>query len=266
MAQDFSSQYLDSLRFPNLPGLHLRLRSQGLLRALRWAGRELLPKAAIGGLDSPAAEALLAGELEAQGEHLRSRGWAFCDPILKPDFHQQVVEGWPKRCYFTPASTLEKSWDRGFDWRRDRPAEPEYLERHPAVRRLFDELRSEAFARRFSALVGDDVSCYSLVATWTVPGSVVAPHRDDWAFLRSAPSAAYNIVLFIDGTGGPRSGGLAILGSNSFEDVIFESRILANTALVYDTKAPFFHGFEPVERGRFRWAIIANFISRDFAR
>ena len=110
------------------------------------------------------------------------------------------------------------------------------------------------------------MSCYSFVVTTTVPGSVVAPHRDDWAFIDGAPRTAFNLVFFIDGTGGPGSGGLSILGTNDFSEVIFESTKLRNTALVYDTQAPFYHGFQPVVRGKFRRAIISNFVSSDFRR
>jgi hypothetical protein len=66
-------------------------------------------------------------------------------------------------------------------------------------------------------------------------------------------------VFFINGTGGDRSGGLCILGDDRFEHIIFETRNLKNTALVYHSAAPFFHGFQPVAAGKFRWAIAAQF-------
>lgn len=268
MAQDFSAQYLDQLRFPNLPTLHLRLLAQRFIRGSRWLARRLRSNRGRDVAGAPASRELVTPAFEAGQEHLRAHKWAFFEDFLEPGFHAELRAGWPRRCYLVPASNLEKSWDRGFGWRRGQPQDPSYLDLHPALRRLFTYLRSEDFGRRFTQVVGapDEVSCFSFVVTMTVPGSVVAPHRDDYAFLADAPRTAYNLVYFVDGTGGPGSGGLSILGTNDFDEVIFETAKLRNTALVYDTKAPFYHGFKPVERGKFRWAVISNFLSSDYHR
>jgi len=268
MAQAFSPQYLKQLRFPHLPGLHLRLGARRLIQAKRQVERLLRSRSAGASDDREERRELVSAALEQRQADLRANGWAFLDNVLDKEFHSELLAGWPKRCYLAPASDLRKSWDRGFGWRRGHGGDPAYLDQHPMLRRFLDYLRSEAFARRFTAVVGadDELSCYSFLVTMTVAGSVVAPHRDDWAFLDDGPRTAYNVVFFINGTGGSRSGGLSIMATNTFEQVIFESLKLRNTALAYDIKAPFYHGFEPVERGKFRWAIITNFVSSDFRR
>ena len=53
-------------------------------------------------------------------------------------------------------------------------------------------------------------------------------------------------------------GGLAISKDNELKDVIVEARNLKNTALLYDVNADFFHGFKPLDRGKFRWSMSAN--------
>ena len=263
MARDFSADYQRELSFSKLPSLHLRLRARPLIKAYRRARLRWAPGSAPSDSSDSPTDELVTTALESGAESLRENRWAFFDEFLDSGFHARLLEGWPRRHFFDPASDLRKSWDRGFAWRRGHGSEPQYLDRHPAIRQLFDYVRSSGFAERMSQVAGETVSCYSFLVTSSVTGSVVAPHRDDWAFLDDAPEAVFNTVFFIDGTGGRRSGGLSILGTNTFDEVIFESPRLRNTALIYDVKAPFYHGFEPVERGKFRRAIICNFVSPD---
>ncbi|MCH7979581.1 MAG: FAD-dependent oxidoreductase [Acidobacteria bacterium] len=63
-----------------------------------------------------------------------------------------------------------------------------------------------------------------------------------------------------------RSGGLSIIKDNAFSEVIFEPGRLQNTALIYDSGASFFHGFKPIARGKFRWAIAAQFCNPEFIK
>lgn len=69
------------------------------------------------------------------------------------------------------------------------------------------------------------------------------------------------MVFFIKGTGGSNSGGLAILGDNTFEQVIFEPYNLINSVLIYNSLFPFYHGFAPIAFRKKRLAIIAQFCS-----
>lgn len=262
MARDFSADYEKQLGFSHLPSLHLRLRARPLIKTYRRLRHRIAPGQAAA-LSEDFATDLVSPRLEEGQDHLRAERWAFFDGILNEPFHSELLAGWPKRHFLDPASDLRKSWDRGFAWRRGHGGEPADLDRHPALARYFAYLRSEEFGRRFSAVVDEEVTCYSFLVTSSVTGSVVAPHRDDWAFLESGPKAVFNFVLFVDGTGGPGSGGLSILNTNTFDEVIFESLKLRNTALIYDVKAPFYHGFEPIRQGKFRHAIIANFVSPD---
>jgi hypothetical protein len=267
MARDFSDDYVRTLRFPNVPLLHLGIRARPLIRGVRGvrrlAHRLSAPRSAI---RPPANGELIASTIDNARDQFVERRWTFVDPFFTESFHRELVEGWPKREFLTPPYDLLKSYDRGFEWCRiNKPKEPRHLDRHPALREAFAQLRSDGFARRVSAFAGGkhDLSCYSLIVTRTWPGSNVAPHRDSTAY---TPEGEHflNIVIFVDGTGGERSGGLAILGDNTFRDVIFESQKLRNTALIYATNAPFYHGFEPVRWDKFRWALLAQFCDRNY--
>ena len=268
MARDFSPEYLEQLRFPNLAGMHCLLRSRQLLMRLRHLQRKFDSFASITpAVNAPAVldKPPVTAALEAASAKFQAERWAFLNNVLDQGFHQQLVAGWPKRRFLTPPGDLLKSYDRGFDWWRGSPEEPTYLDRHPAIAAFFNYVRSTEFAERITAFAGGgrQLSCYSFLLTNTWVGSLVAPHRDTIAF---SPDGQHflNIVFYISGTGGPGSGGLALLNDNKFDEVIFESTELTNTALIYDVSAPFYHGFRPVERGKYRWAIITNFCASDY--
>ena len=72
-----------------------------------------------------------------------------------------------------------------------------------------------------------------------------------------------NFVMFVDANGrAPYAGGTCILGDNEHREVIFEPTNLRNTALMYQKEAAFFHGFKPMARGTYRFAIIAEYCDR----
>ena len=267
MARDFSPEYLEQLRFPNLAGMHFLIKSRKVLMRVRNIQRKLdslvgaSPATSVAVVDRP----LVTAALESGSEQFQSERWAFVKNVIDENFHQQLVAGWPKRKFLIPPADLLKSYDRGFDWWRGCKEDPPFLDKHPAIAAFFDYVRSDEFGQRITNFAGGDrqLSCYSFLLTNTWAGSLVAPHRDTIAF---SPDGRHflNIVFYISGSGGAGSGGLALLKDNKFDEVIFESPELTNTALVYDVSAPFYHGFRPVERGKYRWAIITNFCAADY--
>lgn len=265
MARDIDPDYARSLEFPNLALLHGLIRARPLIT--RWRRVQRL----VALSPSPSAaensgRSHVGSAFDASGGEYRRRGWTFVEPFFEAPNHRALVAGWPRRCYLEPPTDLFKSYDRGLEWLRDKP-DPEGIDRHPALRSTYDDLRSEEFARRVTAFAGGkhDLACYSLIATRTWPGSNVAPHRDTTAYLPEGEHFL-NMVIFIAGSGGNGSGGLAILEDNTFERTMFKSAKLTNTALIYATNAPFFHGFEPVRLGKYRWALLAQFCDRSYGR
>jgi hypothetical protein len=261
MARDIDADYLKTLQFPKLALLHGVIRARPLITRLRRMQR-MLARPAPGA--AAYAGPVVSTALDERGADYMRQGWTFVEPFFTPSFHERLLAGWPKRYYLEPPSDVFKSYDRGLEWCRGRP-DPRDLDRHPVLQLAYDHLRSEAFAKRVTAFAGGkhELACYSLIVTRTWPGSNVAPHRDTTAYLPEGEHFL-NMVIFIDGSGGDGSGGLAILGDNTFRNATFKSARLRNTALVYATNAPFYHGFEPVRLGKFRWALLAQFCDRAY--
>jgi hypothetical protein len=260
MAIDTSKEFERKLKFPNLMGLRLRIALKRPIAKARARKRERL-------LANPPREARticgVTDALEAGAAHFQEHGWAFIDPMLDPAFHADLVAHWPDRAFFDPPRSLKKGYDYGFHWVDGRANETRLTAANPEVQSFQNFMRSPEMAARMQAFTGwsHELYCNSVLATYSYTGTSVIPHRDTVAGSGAKPTA--NMIFFINGTGGARSGGLALSWDNELKDVFFEPMNLKNTCLIYDTSAPFYHGFEPIMRGKFRWMMSAHFTGLD---
>lgn len=109
----------------------------------------------------------------------------------------------------------------------------------------------------------EELVCYSLILTETYPGSEVIPHKD--SIIEDPKAKSFiNMVFFIRGSGGQGSGGLCLSRDNELREIIIAPTNLFNSCLIYDSLANFYHGFEPVRKGKFRWALSAQFCEKDY--
>ena len=261
MAVELSTQYIkDHNSFPRHAHLHVICKFHRSIKTLRALHRRLAPPTLIA--VPPACH--ITENFEATRAHFQQHRWAFAEQIVDAQFHARLVHTWPPRRYLDPPTSMEKSYDIGFRWERGR-ADPKFLDAFPCLRAFLDYLRSDRFADRVSRYHGKPMTCYSFLLTTSYPGSSVVPHKDS-VFQSDEVAEMMNFAFFLNGTGGPRSGGLAVMRDNEFRDVIFEPTHLCNTLLVYDSKAPLFHGFRPIRFGKFRWAIFAQFMGTHATR
>ena len=210
----------------------------------------------------------LTANLEKSAAHFQKHGWAYVENILSEEFHQELIKNWPSRVWFNPPNQLAKSYDSGFGWCYGSPLSlnTDVYSQHKTIKKFFDCLRSPEFEKRISDFIGRDKDfiCYSFTANHTYPGSEVMPHKDSIKDDSKAKNGFINIVFFINGTGGKNSGNLSLSKDNELKDLLVEPENLKNTCLICDSLADFYHGFSPVERGKFRWAINSQFCERSY--
>ena len=166
-----------------------------------------------------------------------------------------MIEQWPPDRYFEPIKYVTKSYDTGFAW-SDSREDPPYLDEFPGYKAAYDFLRSDEFCRRVDEVVGDGVErhCYQLLMTRSYWGSSIIPHLDSANVQHSV-----NFVIFINGSGGPRGGGLGIWADNEFQNPIFVPENLQKNCIFYDMHEEFYHGFRPMGFGSFRWSLNATY-------
>ncbi len=209
-----------------------------------------------------AAECRITGGLDDSAGHFQEHRWALIENFFADDFYRELLAQWPSRYEFNPPKTLRKSYDKGLGWGGDESSEPPgSIQKYSALVKLRNYLRSAECSQRLSRVYGRGVTLRStsFLMHMAREGSQVVPHRD--SYYKSA-HPALNILMFVNGQGGKNGGGLAISTDNELKDVIVEVRNLKNSALLYDVKADFFHGFKPIDKGKFRWSMSAEFKDR----
>lgn len=259
MAIDMSERYIaEHTQGPDQAGMRRLIALHPFVRNYRRALRLLTRGVRYRG----AAECRIDEGLDACAGHFHEHRWALVENFFSDDFHRELVAQWPSRYEFNPPRSLKKSYDTGLAWRDDNDAEPaRNLKKYSGLVKLRAYLRSDEFSRRLSRVYGRGATLRptSFLVHMTCEGSQVVPHRDSYY---KSKHPAMNILMFVNGQGGRNGGGLAIARDNELKDVIVEAGNVRNTALLYDVKADFFHGFKPIEKGKFRWSMSAEFRDR----
>lgn len=206
-----------------------------------------------------AAECRINAGLDECASHFQEHRWALVENFFASDFHQELLAQWPARYEFNPPRSLAKSYDTGLAWGGSGDTEPPgSIRKYSSLVKLRSYLCSADCSRRISRVYGGRVNlrCDTFLMHMTRRGSQVVPHRDGYY---KSKHPALNIMMFVDGQGGRNGGGLAISRDNELKDVIVEAQNLRNAALLYDIKADFFHGFGPLDPGKFRWSMSSEF-------
>ena len=260
MAIDMSERYIaEHTRGPSQDRLRALIALSPFIRKYRRALRFL----SRGQRYQGTAECRISEGLDNCASHFQKHRWALVENFFSDDFHEELLAQWPSRYEFNPPSTLKKSYDIGFVWRAGKESESrESIRKYSALMKLHGYLRSTECAQRLSRVHGGgaNLRCSLFVMHMTRGGSQVIPHKDSNYRLKRP---VLNILMFVNGQGGRNGGGLAISRDNELSDVIVEASNVRNSALLYDVKADFYHGFKPIDRQKFRWSMSAEFRDED---
>lgn len=260
MAYDISPEYTKTVSFPHLPHLHALIALQTPVKAARKVMRYIIPPPLFG---AQTYTPELTSRFEEVADQYRAQHWAFVEDVFQDDFHRTLLAQFPKRRYMEPPKSIFKSYDIGFQWERGRGGGA-FLSLHPVYQALHSYFCSEAFSRRITTFSMSTavLACRTFLVNKTYPGSLVIPHKDSPIPKKFTPYI--NLVFFLDATGGGDSGELMLSTDNEYKDIIFAPPILRNSCLIYDTEAPFYHGFKPVALGKQRLALTASFARTDY--
>lgn len=254
MAVGMSQRHLDSFVFPNFFLNHLLIRCYSLRYALR---RGLL------GVDTKAGKKTnlnmdFTRNFEATAEFFRKNHWAFVENVLPQEAHQELIDQWPGFFHFKPVKSIYKSYDIGF-------IDPgETYSRCPALQQLSTYLASEKLLSRLNNYALDGVSersVGSVVFSRARYSSSCLNHLDSVSESGENTGKSINLILFVDGTGGRRSGGTCIYRDKDGE-IVFEPTNLTNTLLIYRSDITY-HGFPAMRLGSFRWMVTCHAINRE---
>lgn len=190
----------------------------------------------------------------------QKNGWAYIPEFFNHATHQRILAAWPDLCWFNPPrSSFEKSYDIFGGWASHRKDRLKFID--PCIYETFELLFSESTARLVTDLARDNTERTAANASlsWARHGSYLLPHRDSNS---EGDGSWINFIIFVDGlTPALQSGGTSFFITNRYDRPIFVPTTLRNSAIVYDTRRGFYHGFPPVGRGKFSKRIICNYAS-----
>lgn len=200
-----------------------------------------------------------ATKFEVEGD-FRKNGWAYIPEFFDQSTHQQLLAAWPNIVWFDPPRTsFEKSFDTFGGWAAHRKDQSKLID--PYIYNVFELLFSEDTAQLVTEIAQDSTrrAAANASLSWARSGSYLLPHRDSNS---EADGSWMNFVIFVDGaTPSLQSGGTSFFRTNRYDQPIFVPSTLRNSAIVYDTRGSFYHGFPPVARGGFSKRIICNYAS-----
>lgn len=245
MAVGISNTELDSYRFPNAALNHcliklypLRLAARKCAACLDWTTFDPSTNLSIEFLPN----------LEASALHFKKHGWAFVENIFSQEVHAVLVKQRPRFYHFNPVRNIYKSYDTQFN-------NPEKLFRtRPAIKQLADYLSSDGLAERLESYFPSATTNRSMGKVSFSRArfqSSCVNHLDSVSGSEINRGTAINLIAFIHGTGGKRSGGTCIY-ADEHGDVVFEPTNTTNSLLIYRSDI-LYHGFRPMKFGSFRW-------------
>lgn len=257
MAEHISPVVKARYQFPRLAQIHVKTKTARVRSKWRNYLRQVFPSSVR---DADPGRPVVTQGLENSREKFLANRWAFTENFWEPNFHELLVEQWPPDRFFNPGRFVTKSYDTAFGFGSTNTGDLVHLSDFPAYQNAYAYLQSDKFCDRLTRLAGDGVRrvCYQVSLTRSYWGSNVIAHTDSHPF-----PGQLNFVLFVKGSGGDRSGGLGFWADNEFREKIFEPMNLCNTCAYYDMSKSFYHGFEPMRFGAYRWTINATYRPRN---
>jgi hypothetical protein len=245
MATGIAQFELDKYRFPNAVLNHLLIKLYRIRLIIR---RSLLFLENKPKLTSREISITLTDEFEKSAVRFREHGWAFVENIFSEDVHNLLVKEWPRRYHFRPVTNIYKSYDIDFI-SRDMT-----FRKHPIIKQLEKYLGSDSLARRLGDFAADSVSRRRMGKVTFARaryGSSCVNHLDSVSLSEINKNASINMIFYIKGTGGARSGGTCIYRDKN-GGVLFEPTNTTNSCLIYRSDG-LYHGFPPMKFGTYRW-------------
>ena len=217
-------------------------------------------------------ENLKLNNLTKYKEQYKSENFSFIENFFETNTHNALCDSFPNEVFFSYPRTGEKFYRVSHEtiWIRDRndttfnsSIGTEFFDIYPSYRIFYDFLNSPEMADTVKILTGSqNVKLYSILLNRCQEGSFLAPHQDTVAKNREpGEKVMINIIYFLlaGGASPENSGGTGIYNDNEFNSPKFIPTNLRNSALIYNSTDSFYHGFDLMSPGSFRWAITIQF-------
>jgi|688.fasta_scaffold17285_1 Rps23 Pro-64 3,4-dihydroxylase Tpa1-like proline 4-hydroxylase len=261
MGTNFAPSELAAIGWRRIPTMHALKRINPLRKQLRRRIR------AIANEQHSPIERFSSNALQINDAALefQEKSYAYLENALSDNYYKALVSQFPKRRYFDPFYDMTKTYDWGFVWNRGK-SDPQHLHKFPALRAMYDHVRSEEFCQMVTDLCGDGIQreCYTVDTTYARSGAYLTPHQD--AVIEDNTGSAFvNFIFFVSGNGDPFTGGGTSFSSDAeMKHLLLVPSTLNNSIVMYRSQKDIWHGFRPLGKGQTRQAVIFQYCSTSF--
>jgi hypothetical protein len=248
MAVGIAQSEREKYRFPNAALNHLLIKLYHIRLIFR---RTLLFLERKPKLTSREISITLSKNMEKSAGKFREHGWVFVENIFPEEVHKLLVREWPSFYHFHPVRNILKSYDGHFI------SPDKTICKYPIIEEIQNYLISREFSHRLDTFAADSVTGRRIRKKISFSRarykSSCVNHLDSVSTSESNSGASMNIIFFVKGTGGSRSGGTCIYRDKN-GGVVFEPTNTTNSCLIYRSDS-LYHGFPPMKFGKYRWMI-----------
>lgn len=206
-------------------------------------------------------------------QEFKDKKYTFIENFFSEDTFNKLCDSFPHEIFFNYPKNGSKYYLWSDDSRlcinsnKELYKEPnlQFLETYPTYKKLYDFLSSDNMSEKVKTITkSSEATLYSIAITRAEGGSYLAPHLDTVASqleMKTGDKVMMNFIYFLlsGGSSPENSGGTGLYLDNEFERPIYIPSSLRNTALLYDSIEQFYHGFNTMAPGSFRWAIVFQF-------
>ena len=201
--------------------------------------------------------------IKNQKRNFEENGWCFIENFLDEKNYTNIKTNWPSNFFLKFKNNPIKFYNIGLEYLNVNPKlyldkDEQILNLFPYIKNYYKFLLSNHIKNFVNNLVQTNKNYHTvtIACTTSYPGSFLIPHVDGVAEDEKFQETL-NCIHFIDGNDDDVefSGGTGIYEDNEFAKKIFIPQTLKNSLLVYNSKKPFYHGFDVVKKKNFRKAI-----------
>ena len=246
MAVGIAQAEREKYKFPNAALNHFLIKLYRIRLIFR---RSLLFLEHKPKLTSREISITLTKNLEKSAGKFHENGWVFVENIFPEEVHKLLVREWPRFFHFNPVRNINKSYDTNFI------SLDKTICKYPVIEEIEKYLHSREFSHRMDTFAADTVTGRSIAPKIMFSRarykSSCINHLDAVSQSKINKGASFNIIFYVKGTGGPRSGGTCIYRDKN-GGVVFEPTNTTNSCLIYRSDG-LYHGFPPMKFGKYRW-------------
>lgn len=195
---------------------------------------------------------------------LERNSWHYLSTPFQDASLKQIVDNWPSINFFSPSRDYSKTYDRPGLYDHANGLRDIKLKNNLAER-LLEFLADENWISHLMALRHQRhaLRLANLSLAWSRTGSYLLPHKDSVGSLGDGSWLNVIFIVASDGQDPNKCGKTSFYLDNTYNRLAFTPILHGNCAVLYDTRADLFHGFEPLARQSWSWRIIAQYASTE---